>query len=555
MKLRVAYIVFLSCFMLFACKSRKGISKGNNAVQKEGLNLRSARQLKAAFIDAKKEQIIGNTEKSKSIFETVLERDPSCAACAFELAKMAMSNNDANTAVKMTSKAVLLEPNNPDYKEQQAEITYRIGNSKGAAQISESIIDSFPRIRMHYKRTVFYYEKAEAFEDAARVLNRFEKQFGFTYQTAMMFDYLYDLQDDGISKISNWSKLVNKYPNDIGYRKSQINALIDESKYAEANVALDQLAEKMDHPGYTYLVKSRISSIQKDWSNYISHISRAASDPLLDGKLKTRYLVESVEIKDTSILAPIRLVAAEDPAAETYLNFYLKQFGQSIDEAKNLKAQYKANPSDDKLAEKLSITLYARGKYEEASKISLELVESNPSLVQYYHLHAKNLMAQGKFADAYSYANQGLTYSISKNELCFSHILQTQANFYLGKAVNVRQELEKAWANKGSSNTVRESLCYWSMLSGDFAIQLTSELKTLQSDYMNPLYALFTSDNYSVQAWTKLEELNKGNIRVVEAHLLSANKSKSSKEAAVLKSRLKTLFPSHDYYINFKLNE
>jgi len=514
------------------------LAKDNGHTQEAGQNLRSTRMLKAAFIEAKKEQILGNKTKAKSIFESVLEKDATCAACAYELARMAIGNDNANEAIKMSKIALSGDPNNPFYKEQQAEIIYRIGNSSEAAKISESIMDSFPKIRIHYKRTVFYYEKARLFTDAERILNRFEQQFGFSYQTAMMFDYLYDLQDNGPGKIENWAKLVKKYPNDIGYRKKYVNGLIDEAKYGQAKAELDILAPKLNQPGYTYLIKSRINSIQKDWPNYIIQLRKIAMDTMLAPNLKTRYLVESVEIRDTAILEPMRIIAAQDPAAQTYVNFYLKQFGAQVDESKNLEAKYKTNPSDEKLAIAWSNMLYNQGKYVAAAIVSLNLVETHPSIVSYYHLHAKNLMAQGSFADAYSYANQGLTYAITKDERCKSHVLQAQSNFYLGKQINVNEELKMAWANKGFDHAVNEQLCYISMVSGFFIEETKQELKTLQSEYMNQLYALISADDYSSNAWNILEGLNKGNSRIVEAHMFKARKAGASEEFETLKSRM-----------------
>lgn len=548
MKRNIVYIICLFSLLLIGCKAKKNLASEDNHSEHAGLNLKSSRMLKAAFIEAKKEQMIGNKTSAKSMFERVLENDPTCAACAYELARIAIDKNNANEAIKMSEVALKGEPNNPFYIEQKAEIVYRIGNSAQAAKISEKLIDSFPKTRMHYRRTIFYYEKAKSYVDAERVLNKYEKQFGFNYRTAMMYDHLYDMQDFDEGKMANWAKLVQKYPNDIGYRKSYVNSLIDAAKYEKAKTELDALVPKLNQPGYTFLVKSRINSIQKDWPNYIIQLKFIANDTMLSPNLKTRYLVQSVEIKDTAILEPLRIIATQDPAAQAYVNYYLKQFGAQVDESKNLEAKYKSNPEDKAVARSWMNMLYSLKKYKEAGKVSLNLIETNPSLVENYHYHAKNLMAQGLFSDAYSYANQGMVYAISKDEICQSYVLQVLANFYLEKQVNVKEELKLAWANKGSDKVVIQDLCYVSMISGENLNETQQELTRLENGYMKQLHVLYLSDEYSIKAWKTLEQLHSANLRVVEAHLLKASKSGKEIEFNTLKKRMLETFPQNSFY-------
>lgn len=539
--------------MLVSCKGKKEIVQSEtNPAPGFPSAVQLSRQLKSQFIDAKKEKILGNTSKAKSLFEQVLNGDPSCTACAYELAEIAIKEQNARVALSMSALAFNAEPNNKFYKEQRAEIIYMLGDAKQAAILSKSLIDSFPTARDHYTRTIFYYEKAALYPEAEVILGLYKQQFGFTYQTAMMYDYLYDMYDNTDGKVGNWEALVAKYPNDIGYRNKYINALIDFAQYTKAENELNMLDEKAETLGQNHLMRAKIYSLQKDWPKYISNLTKAAEDTLLESSIKVQYLVRTEEIKDTAILLPIRLIAQDEPLANDYLVFYQKQFGQKTSALDALLLKYKAHPDDKVIAESLVDAYKTEYKFKEALVISSRLVSNNPSLVEYYLMQAEILLANGEFADAYSYADQGLVYAINDGEMAACFINMAFANFYLGKTINVKEELGKAWEliEKTKVLQLKEKGVYLSLVTGLFELKIKNTQAELKESYMAKVVALYQATNYDRNTWQALDNLSPNNTLIKEAWLLKAKKEGASRDVLMLKNNLIETFPNHAFYKN-----
>lgn len=544
MKIIARYLVIT--VFLFACKGKKQVASSPQSNGKAAIL--ESKKLKSAFIDAKKEAIIGNTENAKALFKKILDADQKCTACAYELATIAIQQKDAVNAEKMSAFAYKNDPSNLDYKRQRAEVVYMLGDPKRAAKLSRSLIDSFPKTRDHYKRTIFYYEKSGMYDEAENVLHSYRNQFGFNRRTAMMYDYLYKSSNNNAKIEKNWAELSRKYPSEIQYKTRYINTLIENKKIEMARNEINSVEKNMQQPGQANLLRARLAAKEGKWSDYVRLLKMANQDKSVDGSTQLTFLVKAKEVKDSSILSVIRSIGTNEPKALDYLHFYEDLFGKKSNALSRLEQQYKSNPNNTDVAKKLIAAYSNSYEWEKINSISETLIEFNPTHVEFYALHAKNLLALGKFGDAYAYADQGLTYAIDKDEICQMHTLQAFANHYLGKKENIKKDLEKAWANIGANEAIKAELIYVSMVNDLFGEKIQNTLGGLTSSYIKTLHALYMADNYEKEAWKTFSLSKPNNQIIIEAWLLKARAKNENVDFSILKNMQMRKFPLHEFY-------
>lgn len=534
-------ILSLSFAAFTGCKTKKSATIGKPTAR--GID---EAQLKAAFIDAQGNMAIGNKEEAKKTLTAILKQDPSCDACMFQLSKIAMEQFQFQEALNQGEAAFNAKPNNAFYREFYAEMLYRKGNVLQAANVSKVLIDSFPAIREHYRRTLYYYETAKKFEEAKGVIEKYQYRFGYVYETGQMYDQLYTKNGNIAGLLQNKKSLVEKYPKDIQLRKEYVNTLIDQNKLTAADIQLNELIALESSTGYAYLLKSRINMFEQNWTDYVKNFNNACLDEQLDSKIKTNFLVMNEGIRDSSILTNIRKIAIDEPNAIEFYSYYAARFGLLVDDISTKSNAFIKNPDNFELGATVVEYSLKHLKFDDALQTANTLYENHPSRYRAYQLYSTALLRVGRFSEAKTYANNGLTYALTNDEMAGLWALQAFADYYIEKPTDALANMEKAWTLVDTSKMVIEQLIYLSMFTNSNTEKAERTLKKLGNTEAFRLYNLYQKP-FSEYEW-KLQL--SGSALGLETAMMAAIKAKDKNEALTFLKQLVNLAPANPYYQN-----
>lgn len=523
------------------CKSKKTVDIGRPSAK--GID---AAQLKSAFIDAQGNMAIGNKEEAKKTLTAILKQDPSCDACMFQLSKIAMEQFQFQEALVQVEAAFNAKPNNAFYREFYAEMLYRKGDVLQAANISKVLMDSFPTIREHYRRTLYYYETAKKYEEAKGVIEKFQYRFGYVYETGQMYDQLFTKNGNIAGLLQNKKSLVEKYPKDIQLRKEYVTTLIDQNNLNAADSQLNELIGLETNTGYAYLLKTRINMFEQNWTDYVKNFNNACLDEQLDAKIKTNFLVMNEGITDSSILNNIRKIAIDEPDAIEFYSYYAARFGLAVDDFITKSDAFIKNPDNFELGATVVEYYLQNLKFDEALQTANVLYENHPSRVMAYQLYSTSLLRVGRFVEAKTYANNGLTYALSNDEMAGLWAVQAFAEYYSEKTTDARTNLEKAWTLVDTSKMVMEQLVYLSLFTNSNMAKVENTLKKVGNTEPSRLYNLYQKP-FSEYEWK--QQLS-GSALGLETAMLAAMKAKDKNNAMAFLKKLVNLAPANQYYQN-----
>lgn len=507
------------------------------------------KQLKSFFIDAKSAQISGDIAKAKKLFNGVYEKDNTCHACAYELASIYINERNIIESLKWNSRAIAEDPNNPFYLEQQAELLFRSGDYQGAANTSLKLVDSFPQSRVHYNKTLFYLNKVPDFKESRRVLIKYENKFGYNYETFKLCEYVYKSAKDSVAMLENYERLSIKYGNDPKVQESFIGFLIVLKKFDTAAIHLNTIEKKALEQSIYLPLRIQMQVAQKDWKGYIISLKKLtqSSDQIIDKAYP--YMIESDEISDTSILDPLYSLSILKNKYNKYYNYYKNRLveGEQKNSSSKYERQWKNNKKNVFIAKKLHQEYADQYRWKDAAEISKYLLDNNPAIVEYYIWHANNLNNDGQYETAYTIANQGELYAISKKETCQLILLQAQSNWYLGKKKNVNEDLKRAWSFSNDSIPLMEDLVIFTLLTNNLKDKVNLYVKNSESKLLKQLVSLMKLNSFSDVKWsTLLNQYSNFMLKEIAVHF-AESKGELNKAERFL-NEIKERCPNHRYY-------
>ncbi len=222
MRTPIKYVLLYSVFAILlsftACKSVKDGGTAKKSKQNTAATLdEKNRHIHEIFIDANKEKMVGNTDKSQNLFENCLKLDPKNGASMYELAQIYASKEKISDALRMAGMAVETEPQNQWYLYLYGQLLEQYRKYSEAAAVFSKLTKLYPQ------NTDFLYDLAECYiysgkyNDALKIYNTIEQKIGISelisFQKQKILLHL-NKTDNAIDEIN---KLIAKYPTETKY--------------------------------------------------------------------------------------------------------------------------------------------------------------------------------------------------------------------------------------------------------------------------------------------------------------------------------------------------
>lgn len=174
------------------------------------------------FITGLREQQLGKLDVAAKLFQEILEKDPSCDACAFHLSRVDIQLNKPLEAYDAAKKTMVIDPKNKWYKLNLAEVMEKVGKEKEASGIYKSLAETSAfnqdYIDEIYLRWAFCEVRLGDNNKALKILDDLEKKIGVNENLIEKKRMLYETIGQPGKAALDLEKLANNAPNNTEYK-------------------------------------------------------------------------------------------------------------------------------------------------------------------------------------------------------------------------------------------------------------------------------------------------------------------------------------------------
>ena len=216
-------IIFLSLIFFVSCKSGQKALADSKVDKKKGqptaskLSKEDQAKVTRLFFDAEKAKVIEDWDNALKNYTDVLTVDSYNADAHFQLAQIYMNLKKPAQAETEAVNAVKLDLGNKWYLETLASVYMSEGKVKEATETFKALVDRFPGNPDYYLNLGFLYKRTNQFENALKVYDQFQKNFGVDESVIEEKKDLYLKLNRFNDAVNEVHKLVDAFPGETQY--------------------------------------------------------------------------------------------------------------------------------------------------------------------------------------------------------------------------------------------------------------------------------------------------------------------------------------------------
>jgi tetratricopeptide (TPR) repeat protein len=215
-------------------------------------------QLQDKYLAAVVQQQIGKLDGAVKLFQEVLDKNPKCDACAFQMSRLYDQMQKPQQAVEMAQKAVQIDPKNKWYQMHLAETYEKTGKDKEALKAYEALLASRAfgddYVEELYYRIAYTQVRLGEPQKAIKMLDELEKRAGVDEDISQKKHDIYVVLNDPKKAAAELKKLADAFPQTVEYQhlaaeyfltigdKASANALYERVLKIEPNDSKAQMA-------------------------------------------------------------------------------------------------------------------------------------------------------------------------------------------------------------------------------------------------------------------------------------------------------------------------
>lgn len=292
--MRLRFTIFTILLFLFACKSSEDVTySAKSTVQ---LSDKEEKEFGRLYIDASKEKILGNIEKSKDLYQKAININPRSAAAHYELGLMHNASGDNQTAFEEFKIANQLDPQNYWYKLSYATFLESQGKIDEAIHLFKELVEENPKqLEIKYELSKLLLNRGKI-EEGINYLNMIESEIGVTEEISFLKQRIY-LSTNNVEKAANEIELlIQAIPSNVDYYNILANIYLSNEMPLKAAEVLESLeAKNVDD----YRVQFSLAQIYKEMGEtekYKKYISLAFENPLMNIDQKVKFILSNYQV-------------------------------------------------------------------------------------------------------------------------------------------------------------------------------------------------------------------------------------------------------------------
>lgn len=395
-------------------------------------------QLQEKYMAGVVQQQIGKMEGAAKLFAEVLNKNPKCDGCAFQLSKIYSNMGDNQKAIDFAKTAVALDAKNKWYQIQLVESLEKIGKDREATEVYRTLIEKnafeidFSE-EMYFRLAHAYVRIGEPLK-AIKTLEDLEKKIGLDDDITDKKRLTYEVMNDPKKAALELKKLADAFPLVVDYQHQAAEYYLKLGDKTTANAFYERILKRdpNDSKARLALATKQAPSVSNASGNadvaYLNSLKDLFQKPeiKIDEKIKTilPYAMKTAEGHDKS-LAAVCLQLAEilerthptDAKSYSLLGDMLYHNGQSAEALVKYKKCLELNKSIYAVWEQKMYTEDELGLYDELLKTSEAASDLFPNQATAFYFNGVANERKAKYNAAIISLEQAILMSAKKPPL------------------------------------------------------------------------------------------------------------------------------------------
>jgi len=193
-----------------------------------------------SFIEAKREALLGKTEKAVGMFKELVEASPDMDAAQFELGRLQFAAGNTEDAIDHLKLAYGKRPNEV-YASFLAELYQASGRHKEGADLYGELIKKNPAEADYYLERAAFLVRAQDLKAAINTYNQLENKIGVNIELARLKHSLYLGQGDRKRAEKELTALVASQPGNLRFRHMLAGYYTSQQETGKAKKAYEEI--------------------------------------------------------------------------------------------------------------------------------------------------------------------------------------------------------------------------------------------------------------------------------------------------------------------------
>jgi len=252
---RLIFLIAIAITMT-GCRSNKpAVKESNTAFQRPPIVERSDESVRtdAMMIDAKLQQVVGNTEHASLLYRQILTRDPQYDAAYYEMSHILAGVRKLDSALMFAERAIELNDNNVWYKLHCALLYRYMERNEDLIKIWERIVEQNPEVLDYYFELSNAYLATGNTSKAIATLNRIEKRVGISEAVSMQKAKLWNSAGESKKAIAEIEALAESMPKETKYNAILAENCMQSGQYSKAKVYYDRILANNPNDEYIHI--------------------------------------------------------------------------------------------------------------------------------------------------------------------------------------------------------------------------------------------------------------------------------------------------------------
>ncbi|TXF88475.1 tetratricopeptide repeat protein [Neolewinella aurantiaca] len=377
-----------------------------------------------SFIEAKREALLGKTEKAIGMFEELVEAAPDMDAAHFELGRLQYAAGNTEDAIDHIRKAYSKRPDEV-YASFLAELYQASGRHKEGADLYGELIRKNPEEAEFYLERAAFLVRAQDVKGAISVYNELEDKIGINVELARLKHSLYLGQGDEKRAEKELLALVESKPEDLRFRHMLAGYYTSQDDKAKARKAYEEILQLEPADVRAQLALQDVAPAKSSGNDaeLMALLGRADVDiDLKVGKLLP-LVNELAQTQDaekgrraTLLAAELRRVHPDEAKAAALQGDVFFHSGQMEEAAAAYKSTIELDDTVYPVWEQLLATLYLSNQTVELRKYAEEALDVFPNRPGVYVHYALGEAFRFDFSEANSLLEQARFMTSSQPE-------------------------------------------------------------------------------------------------------------------------------------------
>ncbi|MBL7815180.1 MAG: tetratricopeptide repeat protein [Saprospiraceae bacterium] len=503
-------------------------------------------QLQEKYMGAVVQQQIGKLDGAAKLFNEVLEKNPKCDGCAFQLSRLYDKMGDNQRAIDFAKKAVAIDVKNKWYQIQLAETYEKIGKDREAIDVYKTIVEKND-FEMDFSEEMYFrlahaHVRVNEPSKAIKVLEDLEKKTGINEDITDKKRLTYEVMNDLKKAAGELKKLADAYPQVIEYQHQAAEYFLKLGDKATAMTYYERILKRDPNDSKARMalaVKQAPSPTES--SRTVSNASNGNADVAflnslrdvfqkpeikIDEKIKAilPYVNKIAEGKDKQ-LATAGLQLAEiverahptDAKSYSLLGDMLYHNGRATEALAKYKKCLELNKSIYAVWEQKMYTEEELGLYDDLLKTSEEAADLFPNQAIAFYFNGLANERKGKYEAAVSSLEQAILMSAKKPPLKLDALVElgitysksknyTQSDKTFEDALKLNAKSPIAMIRYANALVGREGLGEKAKQMADEALKLTAESDPSVLEGFGDYLFKSGEKQKAVQYWQKAKE-------------------------------------------------